>query len=50
MPGAPDYVEYVQKGGSGEEGGVKYESKTYQTTTQKQVPVSLQSPCVRQEC
>ena len=40
MPGAPDYLEYVQKGGSGKEGSVKYESKTYETTTQKRVPVS----------
>lgn len=41
MPGAPDYVEYVQKGGGGGEESVKYDSKTYQTTTQKKVPVSF---------
>ena len=30
MPVAPDFVEYVQKGGSSEKDFVKYESKTYQ--------------------
>ncbi|PSN68462.1 S-adenosyl-L-methionine-dependent methyltransferase [Corynespora cassiicola Philippines] len=28
FPGAPDYVEYVKKGGSGEPGRVKYETET----------------------
>jgi catechol O-methyltransferase len=40
IPGAPDYLKYVQKGGSGEESKVAYESKTYQTTSEKGVPVS----------
>lgn len=40
MPVAPDFVEYVRKGRSGEKGIVKYESKTYQTNTQNRAPVS----------
>lgn len=30
-PGAPDYLEYVKKGGSGEKGMVRYESTTIDT-------------------
>ena len=41
MPGAPDYVEYVKKGGSGEKERPRYESETYETTTQPRVPVSV---------
>ena len=31
MPGAPDYLAYVKAGGSGVDGAVKYDSKTFET-------------------
>lgn len=37
MPGAPDYVEYVRGGGRGK---VRYESRAFETTEEKGVPVS----------
>lgn len=46
FPGAPDYLDYVQKGGSGAAGAVKYESKTIDTVGkgqegQQHKPVSV---------
>lgn len=42
-PGAPDYVEYVKKGGREGKGWVRYESRTLETTEKKGFPVSLNS-------
>jgi catechol O-methyltransferase len=44
MPGAPDYLEYVRKGGRGGEGGVKLETKTYLAETEGRKPVSFLNP------
>jgi catechol O-methyltransferase len=41
MPGAPDYLEYVRKGGRGGEGGVKLETKTHLAETEGNKPVSF---------
>ncbi|KAH8899829.1 S-adenosyl-L-methionine-dependent methyltransferase [Thozetella sp. PMI_491] len=38
MPGAPDYLEYVKKGGSGESGAVKYQSESYLTDPEERGP------------
>lgn len=44
-PGAPRYLEYVRAGG--EEGGVRYETKTYQSRGERPGrPVSLDGPSV----
>ena len=42
MPGAPDYLAYVKKGGSGESGAVRYESTTYYAAAESG-PVSVLS-------
>jgi catechol O-methyltransferase len=41
MPGAPDYLEYVRKGGRGGEGGIKLETKTYMADSGGNKPVSF---------
>ncbi|CAK7245985.1 MAG: hypothetical protein STHCBS139747_007606 [Sporothrix thermara] len=38
LPGAPDYVEYVQAGGSGKPGAVKYETKSYEADYSSEPP------------
>jgi catechol O-methyltransferase len=43
FPGAPDYLEYVQAGGSGESGSVKYETKSFETTVRRGGPVRFVS-------
>lgn len=49
FPGAPDYVEYVRKGGSGEPGAVRYETETIDEPriTGKNESVCTTSPCIR---
>jgi catechol O-methyltransferase len=42
MPGAPKYLEYVQKGGRGAEGGVKLETKSYWTEDEGRVPKQVE--------
>ncbi len=39
MPGAPDYVAYVKKGGSGETGAVRFESTSFEAAGQSRGPV-----------
>lgn len=41
-PGAPKYLEYVQKGGRGAEGGVKLETKSYWTDDGGNVPKQVE--------
>lgn len=42
MPGAPEYLAYVQKGGSGESGAVKYKTESqFADTGRPHGPVSL---------
>lgn len=38
FPGAPDYVAYVENGGSGEAGAVKFETKAYEADTSSEPP------------
>jgi catechol O-methyltransferase len=40
MPGAPDYLEYVRKGGRGGDGGVKLTTETHQSISEDKGPVS----------
>lgn len=42
MPGAPKYLEYVQKGGRGAEGGIKLETKSYWTEDEGKVPKQVE--------
>jgi catechol O-methyltransferase len=42
MPGAPKYLEYVQRGGRGAEGGVKLETKSYWTDDEGSVPKQVE--------
>jgi catechol O-methyltransferase len=41
MPGAPEYLEYVRKGGRGSEGGVKLSTETFWEEGDGKGPVSL---------
>ncbi len=43
FPGAPEYHAYVQNGGSGEDGAVRYESNSVEVVGQLHGPVSSQS-------
>ena len=38
FPGAPDYVEYVKKGGSGESGAFRYETESLEAAGQERGP------------
>ncbi|KAL1902419.1 hypothetical protein Sste5346_001399 [Sporothrix stenoceras] len=38
FPGAPDYVAYVKNGGSGADGAVKFETKSYEADTSSEPP------------
>jgi catechol O-methyltransferase len=42
IPGAPKYLEYVQRGGRGAEGGVKLETKSYWTDDEGRVPKQVE--------
>lgn len=42
MPGAPKYLEYVQKGGRGAEGGIKLETMSYWTEDEGKVPKQVE--------
>jgi hypothetical protein len=42
IPGAPKYLEYVQKGGRGAEGGIKLETKSYWSDDEGRVPKQVE--------